>query len=270
MALSRSNNWWEYVVQIANDIYSNGLESKFQNEQRNIHLCEQLRQNIEPQTTNMRTSVCLEERVAVTLWCLATTAEYRTIAHLFGIGISTVCSIVQTTCQSIVNCLMSTYIQFPRGEMLASVIEGFSDSFNFPQCAGAIDGTHIPVTPPALNHTDYYNRKGWYSVILQAVVDHRYVFRDINVGWPGSVHDARGLANSSLFKEAENGVILRWRERVIEGCTIPLFVIGDSAYPLLKWLLKPFPQNENLIERRKNFYYRLSRARIVVENASVG
>jgi hypothetical protein len=51
------------------------------------------------------------------------------------------------------------------GEMLSNIVEGFSQSFNFPQCAGAINGCHIPVTPPALNHSDYYNRKGWYSVI---------------------------------------------------------------------------------------------------------
>ncbi|XP_062513431.1 uncharacterized protein LOC134189205 [Corticium candelabrum] len=125
------------------------------------------------------------------------------------------------------------------------------DTFQLYKCAGANDGTHKPVTPPALNHTDYYNRKSWYSVILQAVVDHRYAFRDINVGWPGSVHDARVLDNSSLFKEAENGVILRGQERVIEGYAIPVFLIGNSAYPLLKWLLKPFPQNKHLSERRK-------------------
>ena len=56
---------------------------------------------------------------------------------------------------------------------------------------GSIDGCHIPVMPPSSNHTDYYNRKGWYSIILQAVVDHEYIFRDISVGWPGSVNDAR-------------------------------------------------------------------------------
>ena len=136
---------------------------------------------------------------------------------------------------------MSTYIQFPTGEMLSDVVEGFYQSFNFPQCAGAIDGSHIPVTPLALNHTDYYNRKGWYSVVLQAVVDHRYLFRDINIGWPGSVHDARVLVNSSLFEKAENELLLIGQEREIEGCTIPVFLIGGSAYPLLKWLLKPFP-----------------------------
>ena len=115
---------------------------------------------------------------------------------------------------------MSTYIQFPTGEMLSDVVEGFSQSFNFPQCAGAIDGSHIPVIPLALNHTDYYNRKGWYSVVLQAVVDHRYLFRDINIGWPGSVHDARVFAKSSLFEKAENGLLLIGQEREIEGCTI--------------------------------------------------
>ena len=42
--------------------------------------------------------------------------------------------------------------------------------------AGSIDGCHIP---PALKHTEYYNRNGWYSVVLQAVVDHKSIQRYI-------------------------------------------------------------------------------------------
>ena len=52
------------------------------------------------------------------------------------------------------------------------------------------------INAPELNHTDYYNRKGWYSILIQAIVDHQYLFRDICVGWPGSVHDAQVFANS--------------------------------------------------------------------------
>ena len=49
------------------------------------------------------------------------------------------------------------------------------------------------VTPPAMNHTDYYNRKVWYSMLVQAVVNHNYLFKDIHIGWPGRVHNARVL-----------------------------------------------------------------------------
>ena len=43
----------------------------------------------------------------------------------------------------------------------------------------AINGTHIPVSVPSENHTDYYNRKGWYSMIVQGLVDASYCFMDI-------------------------------------------------------------------------------------------
>lgn len=174
-----------------------------------IYLCEKLRQEIEPQKQIREPSPALKNE---SLLCFGVLPQQQNTEHLFGIGISTVCSIVQTTCQAIVHCLMPNHIQFPSEEMLSDVVEKFSKSFNFPQCGGAIDGTHIPVTPHKLNHTDYYNRKGLYSVVLQPVVDYRYLFQNIYIGWPGSVHDARVLTNSFLFKEAENEVIFRGQE----------------------------------------------------------
>ena len=60
----------------------------------------------------------------------------------------------------------------------------------FPQCVGAIDGSHIPIIVPKENPVDYFNKKGYHLVILQALVDHEYMFLDVYVGWPGSVHDA--------------------------------------------------------------------------------
>ena len=72
--------------------------------------------------------------------------------------------------------LLILYIKFPVGESLERVVDGFQRWWGFPQCAGPIDGSHIPVAAPELNHTDYYNRKGWYSIIIQAIVDHQYLF----------------------------------------------------------------------------------------------
>ena len=203
------------------------------------YLCSQLQPLIERQDTHLRRPITVKHRVAITLWCLATAVEYRTISHLFGIGRSTVCEIVHDTVRAIVTQLKGEYIKFPTGQAQRDVIEGFEDRWGFPQCVGAMDGSHIPVRPPALNHTDYYNRKGWYSMLVQAVVDHEYLFRNINVGWPGSVHDARIFANSSLFADATAKRILQGDNRTILGCVVPPLLIADSAYPLLPWLLKP-------------------------------
>ena len=98
-------------------------------------------------------------------------------------------------------------------------------------------------------------------------MDHTYRFLDINVGWPGSAHDARVLPHSSVYEKAESGTLLPSTTRLIAGENVPLYIIGDSAYPLLMWLMKPFPHSSHLSDDKKTYNYRMSRARIVVENA---
>ena len=62
-----------------------------------------------------------------------------------------------------------------------------------------MDGSHIPIIASPVNAKDYYNRKGFHSISLQGVVNHQCKFMDVYIGWPGSVHDARVLANSNIF-----------------------------------------------------------------------
>lgn len=63
----------------------------------------------------------------------------------------------------------------------------YNDKWGFPMCAGAIDGTHIPIETPQKDHAAYVNRKSYRSVAMQPLVGGKYLFRDIVVGWPGSV-----------------------------------------------------------------------------------
>ena len=231
------------------------------------HLCQMLSPYIKKQTTKMHTLLSVQKHVAITLWFLATPVEYRTIGHLFSIARSTVCVVVHETCSVIVKVLLTRYIHFPRGDDLTNVVDGFERVWELPQYTGAIDGSYIPISAPTMNHTDYYNRKGYYSVVIQAVLDYRYLFLDIYTGWPGSVHDTRVFSHSSIYKSCSDGTLLPKSTKIIEEIDVPLYLVGDSAYPLLTWLMKPFPHNSNLSQDQKNFNYHLSRARIVVENA---
>lgn len=163
------------------------------------------------------------------------------------------CVIVHDTCAAIIQALQSQNITFPVGNDLQNVIEGFEAKWQMVQCAGAIDGCHIPVRPPAMNHTDYYNRKGWYSVKLQAVVDDQYLFRDVMVGWSGSVHDARVMSRSQLYHRVVNKEILNTHSRNINGRPVLPYLSGDSAYPLNIWLMTPFPYNSALSGPQNTF-----------------
>jgi len=112
------------------------------------HLCNELRPHIARQTTVFREPVSVEERVAITLWKLATNVEYCTLASLFGLGRSTVCTVVLDTCHAIQK-LLPRYVYMPKDERLRDIVEGFDACWRFPQTAGAIDGTHIPILRPS-------------------------------------------------------------------------------------------------------------------------
>ena len=45
-----------------------------------------------------------------------------------------------------------------------------------------------------------------------------------------------------------------------------LLLVGDEAFPLQSWLLRPYP-GQGIPEKQRIFNYRLSRSRRVIENA---
>ena len=99
----------------------------------------------------MRAAIPVEKRVPITLWRLGTNVEYRTISHLFSVGVSTACIIVHDVCKAIVDVL-----QIPTGNQAMEIVRGFKVTWDFPQCFGAVDGSHIPIIPPEDSTTDYY------------------------------------------------------------------------------------------------------------------
>ncbi|XP_052813891.1 putative nuclease HARBI1 [Mya arenaria] len=156
--------------------------------------------------------------------------------------------------------LLPSVIKWPNSEPRNAEIEhGFRSLKGFPGVIGAIDSSHIPIRTPKEHSESYINRKGFPSIILQAVCDSNLNFTDVYCGWPGSVHDARVLKNSPLFLETETD-----QNKKFPGNT---HLIGDSAYGLSSWLVVPFKDYGNLNEKSRRFNYIHSSTRMCIERA---
>ena len=231
-------------------------------------LCNELQPHIGRQMTRLRQPISVDARVAITIWRLGTNTEYRTIAALFGIGRSTACEVVLETCEAIALHLIPKYVCIPQNEKLRETIDGFRCWWGFPQTVGAIDGTHIPILWPQECASDYYNRKGYYSILMQATVDFRGLFMDVNIGWPGK---CMMLVFLFILHASEKGAMVYtlfpdW-PITLAGVKVQLLLLGNPTYPLLPWLMKPYLDNASTTPQEHHFNYRLSRARMVVENS---
>lgn len=232
------------------------------------YIIDQIQGEISRKDTRLRAAVSTRCRVAMSLYYLASTAEYRTVGSLFGVSPSFVCICVREVFLAIVKNMKSSFVFLPKGDELTEVMQEYKENWGFPMCAGAIDGTHVPIISPSDNHADYINRKGYHSIVMQAVVDSKYIFRDMVIGWPGSVHDARILANSHLYQLGNEGKLFMGTDQSQEiiGTSIHPLLLGDPAYPLLPWLMKGYQVNSDTCAAHKLFNYRLSHARMTVEN----
>jgi hypothetical protein len=231
-------------------------------------LCTALHPFLVKEDTHLRQSIPVEVRVAIALYALGSVAEYRLIGKPFGVQRCTVCVILHEFCNALAESnLRKRLLRFPKGDELAAVIQGFEDEWGFPQCAGAVDGTHIPICPPAENSRDYFNRKGWASIIVQATCDFEYKFTSVNIGWPGSVHDARVFANSAIARLGFAGRLLPNTRRLINNVPVPPVILGDSAYPLCSWLLTPYKDYGNMTPEQRKFNKKHSSARMVIEGS---
>ena len=219
--------------------------------------------------TNYRQTIQQGLRLAVTLRHLATGDSYHSLMYNFRIAMSTVCEVVREVCEAIIAEYSEEVMPFPRNAAdWRDLATQFGNRWQMHHALGALDGKHVRIRCPNNGGSLYYNYKGYHSIVLMALVDADYKFIWVDVGANGSNSDTQIWNNSDFKTFIEDGTIQFPPPSPFPAYDrpMPFFIVGDEAFALKTWLMKPFARR-NMDMQQRIFNYRLSRARRIVENA---
>ncbi|XP_020298164.1 putative nuclease HARBI1 [Pseudomyrmex gracilis] len=199
------------------------------------------------------------KKILLSIWILATPDSFRSVADRFGLPKTAAYNAFSEVVKILKN-LMREYIKWPNADdYVENSTVFYRRSRGFPGVIGAIDGCHIQIKQPPGNANDYYNRKGFHSIILQGTCDHSGKFIDVLIGRPGRAHDAAVFRSSPLYTKLTDE----------QNHLLPpdKHIIADSAYPLLQNVMTPFKDNGHLSEMQSRYNAKLSSIRSIIERA---
>ena len=128
---------------------------------------EMMKTRLEPrlarQATNYRAPISVGEKLALTIRYLATGESYTSLSCQFRVGRSTKCP--------------TTPDEWKELE------REFRIRWNVPHALGALDGKHVALKKPKNSGALYHNYKGFFSIVMLALVDGQYKFRWSGCGY---------------------------------------------------------------------------------------
>ena len=114
-----------------------------------LELIQQIGPYLQKNDTALRVAIPVEQRMALSLYLLGSSTEPRTIGHFFGIGKSTVGSILHKLCSTLVEAFFHQFVKFPNtGQEIEDTTNEFLSKFGYHMWLGSVDGTHIAIKPP--------------------------------------------------------------------------------------------------------------------------
>lgn len=211
--------------------------------------------SFKPSYVSGRKNISGDKTTLLVLWYLANKNSFREVSDRFDVSLDGAHKCLKRFLEFLMS-LKNNIIVWPDSNKKAEISKEFSYS-GIHGAIGVIDGSHIEIKKPVTEGDCYINRKGYASLLLQGIVDHKKKFIDVFCGEPGSIHDARLLRKSTIYASILSDPSIMGN----------YFLLGDSAYPNTDWLITPFKDNGFLSEEQKVFNIKFSSKRIVVEHA---
>ncbi|KAF4361919.1 hypothetical protein F8388_005655 [Cannabis sativa] len=272
-------DWWDELLRRINGLQcpSKGVdkfESVFKISRKTFdYICSLVKEDMMAKSAHFvfanGKSLSLCDQVAVALRRLSSGDSLVTIGDLFGVNHSTVSQVTWRFVESMEERGLH-HLQWPSTEAEMTEIKSkFEKIRGFPNCCGVIDTTHITMCLPASDPAGnvWLDHEKNHSMILQTVVDADMKFRDIVTGWPGKMKDWLVFQNSNFYKLSDKGERLNGKKvEISKGLEIREYIIGDSGFPLLPYLVIPY-EGKDLPESKIEFNKRHSATRMVAQRA---
>ena len=234
---------------------------------------EMIKTRLEPhlarQATNYRAPISVGKKLDLTIRYLVTGESYISLSCQFRVGRSTISKFLPEVCRVIQDEFIREYLRCcTTPDEWKELAREFRIRWNVPHALGALDGKHVALKKSKNTGALYHNYKGFFSIVMLALVDGQYKFRWVNAGRGGSCSEAQIFNASQLKRRIEDGRIGFPDSAPITqgGRDVPYFILADDALALKTWLMKAYGRRMLTREERIANYI-ISRGRRVVENA---
>ncbi|GAB2291677.1 hypothetical protein Dimus_038169 [Dionaea muscipula] len=182
-----------------------------------------------------------ELRLGIGLYRLSTGSDYPEISSRFRVSESVARFCAKQLCR--VLCTnFRFWVGFPSPSELETVSKEFETITGLPNCCGVIGCTRFVIKRADRNGESESNINREETVAAQIIVDSSSRILSIIAGFNGDKDDSTILKSSTLYKDIKSSRLLNSLPVPVylDGVDIPQYLVGDSGYPLLPWLLVPF------------------------------
>ena len=154
------------------DVSDEELRSRYRFGRDSIEFLTEILKNDLQRQTKRNHALSPTQQILVALRFFASGSFLQLIGDTVGLPKSSVSRAVKDVSLALAQ-KQNEFISWPSPAELQEVKRGFYDKGGFPGVIGCVDGTHVRIQAPTANENDFVNRKGFHSINVQAVCNHK-------------------------------------------------------------------------------------------------